>query len=313
MSLSSSIPYAYKDEPLKPISWRAVLVALALIPLNTYWISVSEIVKATIKFTTAALPLNVIFILACLVLYSAIVRRIQPRLAFSEGDLLVIYIMLAASNALSGHDSLVSLMGTVAHATWYATPENDWAALFGKYLPKWLIITDPEAARGFYIGEAYFFQEGYWQHWRVPALGWMAVMLLIMFLLLCITVVLRRPWTEQEKLTYPIIQLPLEMSRPAARLFQNRLMWMGFAVAAGVEIINGLHHLYPSVPRIRLSAGELQTFFTTKPWSAMGWTPVRYTLFMIGMTYLLPLNLSVSCWFFSGLSRRNGFSAARLG
>ena len=298
MSLPSAIPYAHKDEPLKPISWRAVLVALALIPLNTYWISVSEIVKATLRFTTAALPLNVIFILACLVLYSAIARRIHPRLAFSEGDLLVIYIMLAISNALSGHDSLVSLMGTVAHATWYATPENDWAALFGKYLPKWLIITDPEAVRGFYIGEAHFFQEGYWQHWRVPALGWMAVMLLIMCLLLCITAVLRRPWAEQEKLTYPIIQLPLEMTNPVTRLFNNRLMWTGFAIVAILEIMNGLNFLYPTVPRIRFAGIELQTFFTTKPWNALGWAPVRYTPFMIGMTYLLPLNLSVSCWLF---------------
>ena len=298
MSLPSSTRYADKKEPLKPISWRGALVGLALIPLNTYWISVSEMVDITLKFTTAALPLNVIFILACILLYNGIARRIHPRLTFSEGDLLIIYIMLASSSALSGYDSLVSLMGTLLHATWNATPENDWAALFGKYLPTSLIITDPNAVRNFYLGEADFFRGGYWEHWRVPALNWMVFLGLLMFLLLCITVLLRRPWTEQEKLTYPIIQLPLEMSRPAARLFQNRLMWMGFAVAASVEIINGLHHLYPSVPRIRLSAGELQTFFTTKPWSAMGWTPVRYHLFMIGMTYLLPLDLSVSCWVF---------------
>ena len=255
-------------------------------------------VWTTLKLTAASLPLNVIFILCCLLLYNGIARRIHPRLTFSAADLLVIYIVLAVSGALTGYDSLVGLMSVLGHTTWNATPENDWSALFGGHLPKWLLLTDPDAVRDFYKGEVDFFEGGYWEYWFTPALNWMVFFILLAFLLLCITVLLRRPWTEQEKLTYPIIQLPLEMSNPGTRLFRNRLMWMGFAVAAIVDIINGLHYLYPSFPAIPVRGIDLQTYFTSAPWNAMGVARIRFRFFMIGMTYLLPLDLSVSCWVF---------------
>ena len=298
MSLSSSTPHVYKDNPSIRISWRAVLFALVAIPLNVYWIAITEMVWTALHFTSASLPLNVVFILCCLLLYNAIVRRVHPGLVFSEGDLLVIYIILATSSALVGYDSLIGLMGVLPHTTWFATPENDWAALFGKYLPEWFIIADQNIVRDFYLGEAEFFEGGYWRGWLTPTLNWAAFIMLLVVLLLCITVILRHPWTEQEKLTYPIIQLPLEMSNPATRLFNNRLMWMGFALAATVDIINGLHYLYPSVPHIPIREGNLGPYFTTKPWSAIGGTAVRLRFFMLGMTYLLPLDLSVSCWVF---------------
>ena len=314
MSVLSSTPDVYKNEPLKPISWRAVLVAFALIPLNTYWISISEIIWLSLKLTVAALPLNVIFILCgLLLLQRGWPAAFIPGLRSQQRNCSSSTSSLASSSALSGYDSVVGLVGTLPHTTWYASPENDWEALFGRHLPKWLIIADYNVARSFYLGEVDFFDGGYWQYWLKPALSWMAFVLLLVLLLLCITVLLRRPWTEQEKLTYPIIQLPLEMSNPATRLFQNRLMWMGFAVAAGVDLINGLNFLYPSVPEIPTRGVELHQYFTSKPWSAMGPTYVRWRFFMIGMTYLLPLEMSVSCWVSFGLSKRRRFSGVRLG
>ena len=93
------------------------------------------------------------------------------------------------------------------------------------------------------------------------------------------------------------------MSNPKTRLFHSRLFWIGFAVAAVVDIINGLNYLYPSVPYIPVRGIRLDHYFTEKPWNAIGWTPIRFRFFMIGMTYLLPLDLSISCWFFYILSQ----------
>ena len=147
----------------------------------------------------------------------------------------------------------------------------------------------------------------------IPAISWTFLVLVITILLLCITVILRRPWTEQEKLTYPIIQLPLSMSNPKTRLFHSRLFWIGFAVAAIVDIINGLNYLYPSVPYIPVRGIRLDHYFTEKPWNAIGWTPIRFRFFMIGMTYLLPLDLSISCWFFYILRKIERIAGAITG
>ena len=306
-------PNAFGPTQPQGISWKAVVFAVVLIPPNIYWIAVAEMVWTGLHFTAVSLPLNVIFILFWLIGYNAVARRISPRLAFSQQDLLVIYIILATSSAVAGYDSLVGLIGVMPHITWYATPENDWGNLFAGHLPPWLIITNREAVHDFYVGEVDFYGASYWQYWLIPAISWTFLVLTITILLLCITVVLRRPWTEQEKLTYPIIQLPLSMSNPRTRLFHSRLFWIGFAVAAVVDIINGLNYLYPSVPYIPVRGIRLDHYFTEKPWNAIGWTPIRFRFFMIGMTYLLPLDLSISCWFFYILRKVERITGAVTG
>ena len=280
------------------ISPKAVVFAVMLIPVNSYWIAMTEMVWSSLHFTAASLPLNVIFILFGLIGYNGLARRISPSLVFSQTDLLTIYIILATSSAVSGYDSLVGLMGVLPHATWFATVENDWANLFAGHLPTWLTLADRSVVRAFYVGEADFYAASHWRYWMIPAVSWTVFVLILTFLLMCITVILRRSWTEQEKLAYPIIQLPLEMSNPKTRLFARRLFWIGFAVAAGVDMNNGLNYLYPSIPFIPVRGIQLNHYFTEKPWSAIGWKPIRFRFFMIGMTYLLPLDLSVSCWFF---------------
>jgi len=33
-------------------------------------------------------------------------------------------------------------------------------------------------------------------------------------------------------------------------IFRNKLLWIGFAIAAGIDILNGLNYIYPAIPRI---------------------------------------------------------------
>ncbi len=157
-------PNAFGPTQPQGISWKAVVFAVVLIPPNIYWIAVAEMVWTGLHFTAVSLPLNVIFILFWLIGYNAVARRISPRLAFSQKDLLVIYIILATSSAVAGYDSLVGLIGVMPHITWYATPENDWGNLFAGHLPPWLIITNREAVHDFYVGEVDFYGASYWQY-----------------------------------------------------------------------------------------------------------------------------------------------------
>ena len=56
-------------------------------------------------------------------------------------------------------------------------------------------------------------------------------------------VMLRRPWVEQERLIYPIMQLNLSMVQPAekgsliAPFFRNPVMWAGLSVPAIVGTV----------------------------------------------------------------------------
>ena len=304
---------SYLQRETSRVSWRAILVGLLLIPLNTYWIGMTETIWSSLRFTVASLPINVVFILLILVLINWLVKLISSRPALSPSELLTVYIILAASSNISGYDSIGALMGIIPHAFWYNTPENDWAALFHKDIPDWLVVSDRRIIRGFYDGKESFFTGANISNWIVPVLSWSAFIILLAVIMLLINVIIRKQWTEREKLTYPIIQLPLEMTNPKTQLFRNKLMWYGFAIVAFIDIVNGLNYLYPAIPEIPVRAGNLQTFFTRKPFNAMGSSSIKFRPFIIGLTYLLPWDLSFSCFFFAALGRASRVWGAAVG
>ena len=67
--------------------------------------------------------------------------------------------------------------------------------------------------------------------------------------MMMLNVILRKQWIEYEKLSYPMILLPFEMTKDAS-FYRNRLLWIGFAIGLGVDLLNGLNHLYPQIPDI---------------------------------------------------------------
>lgn len=248
--------------------------------------------------TVIALPVNVLFALLVITWLNLILARMFHKTFLSQQDLLIIYAMLAAGSAFSGHDCLPRLMGLIPYSFRYATPENDWEALFFRYLPRWLVVDDPRAVRDFYEGGANFFMDGYVHRWIRPLLAWSSVVFLLLLIFLCLTVIVRRQWVVNERLSYPIIQIPLEITSPSKAIFKNRLLWIGFALAGGIDIINGLQHFYPMLPEIPVRKYDLANYLTQKPWNAMGSIPLRFQPLLIGLIFLLPLDLSFSCSFF---------------
>ena len=106
--------------------------------------------------------------------------------------------------------------------------------------------------------------------------------------MICLNILVRRQWIERERLAYPIVQLPLEMTRPDGRLFRSKMMWLGFAIAGGINLINGFHFFFPALPELPVRHAEIGQYFTQKPYNAIGWTPVYIRSFAIGLAFLTP-------------------------
>ncbi|MCS5610783.1 MAG: hypothetical protein NZ961_10225, partial [Candidatus Poribacteria bacterium] len=129
-------------------------------------------------------------------------------------------------------------------------------------------------------------------------LGWTAFLTTMGFVMVCLNSLFRKQWTEHEKLTYPIIQLPIGMIKPSdSGLFRSRILWLGFGLAGGLNMINSLHYIFPAVPEIAFYA-EITNLFDQKPWNAIGRVRLRLFPFAIGLAFFIPLDLSFSCWFF---------------
>ena len=112
-----------------------------------------------------------------------------------------------------------------------------------------------------------------------------------MIVMLCIITLLRVQWTEHERLTYPLIQLPMEMTNPRSRFFKNRLMWIGFGIAVLISTINLFNSIYPFIPYLPVKRQDVHHYFTERPWDAMGSIRISFYPFAIGISFLIPLGL----------------------
>ena len=283
----------------KGVTWRAILIGLILIPPNSYWVAQRSIVWGGSP-TYMSVFYNVVFSLAFLTFLNIAARKLLNRFALSQGELLTVYVILCMGTAVAGLDMVGMLVTLLGHPFWFATPENEWQNLFWKYVPRWLSVDNHRVLTGYYEGGSTFYSLENIKGWLVPVLWWSGFVFALVFVMLCINVIMRKRWTEDEKLSYPIIQLPLEMTKEggASGFFGNRLLWIGFAIAGGMNMINSLHFLYPTVPSIPIRDIDIGRYFVEKPWSAVGWTPLHFYPFLIGLGYFIPLDLSFSYWFF---------------
>ena len=305
-SKGSSIPlhrpyehmFQSKQKQQTGITLKALLLGIALIPINCYWLVQMEIIRYSVYSTLYSLFFNVVFSIFVVLLLSIPLRKLAPRISLNQSELLTIYVMLSISSAISGHSMMQVLAPVLGHAFWGATVENEWKELFWQYIPRWLAVDDKKILKEYYEGYSTLYTIEHIKAWLTPVIVWTSFICALVFVMLCINVILRKRWIEQEKLAYPIIQLPLEMTSESTPFFRNKLMWIGFALAGGYDLINGLHFFFPLVPSLRIKPFDIGHLFTSKPWNAIGNMPISLRPFVVGLVFLIPLDLSFSCWFF---------------
>jgi hypothetical protein len=154
--------------------------------------------------------------------------------------------------------------------------------------------------------------------WLLPLFAWFILIVALYFMLACLSVMLRAQWAEKEALAFPLLRLPMEMTEDEVRsnstvpFFRNRMMWIGFALAASVQLLNGLNVYFPDVPVVPLSL-DLKTFFTEAPWNQMGPLGMKTMPLIVGITYLLTAEVSFSLWFFVWFVQAQYIAAYYLG
>ncbi len=277
---------------------RALIVGVMLIPLNVYWIVQMERARQTAWPTAYGLFFNAVFVLLLLQILNWGLRRLRPAIAFSQAELLLIYSMVCIGSAVAGIDFVQSLMPLFTYPFWMASPENKWDEILNPHMPKWLTVQDPAVTRGFYEGGVSFYQPDIVSAWLGPVLMWCGFIMALMLVMVCINVLLRRRWLTEEHLACPLISLPVEISSPRSTLFTQKLFWLGFGLVAALEIWNSFAFLYPNLPEIRLAPTDLAESLRARPWSAIGWMPITFYPFLIGIGYLMPTDFLFSCWFF---------------
>ncbi|MFC1715226.1 DUF6785 family protein [Candidatus Poribacteria bacterium] len=300
-------------------SLRAILIGILFVIVVCFIVSYAELVIRYIQIGFLQFPPVVIGIFFFLVLANALVCKISRRLNFSHQELMTIYCMMLVASMVSSRGLMEKLIPALVGVNYFANETNSWADLFFPHTKEWLVPFDPgkgalqKVSVGFYE-KMEDWQSIPWGDWSVPLLAWGGLVLIIFFGFLCMAALLRRQWVDNEKLTFPFAQLPLEFVKgtESGGLFRNKLMWVGFGIPAMIFTLNGLHGIIPSVPGVSLNI-NLNRYFTERPFNSIGYTPMYISFAAIGFFYLLPVQLLFSLWVFFILTRVQTVVATMFG
>ncbi len=277
------------------VTIKSIIIGLILVGINAYWLSITSQLWGSHPNLMNPFT-NVVSSIVPFILLNFLFFKAFNRTLFSRVELLVIYIMATMVTTVSGHAFIEVLISAMGHPFWFASPENEWEQLFWRFIPSWFTVRDPSIIRGYVEGESSIFIGKHLRAWLIPVLAWSAFIFVLLLALLCINTILRKQWTEREKLSYPLIELPLAMTQDNFQFFRSKMMWVGFSIAASVRMLNGFHSLYPIVPAV--PNGYAIGSYSMEPWSAIGYTFFSFRLSMVGLMYFMPLDLLFSCWVF---------------
>ncbi len=291
---------------------RALALTVLLVVANVHWVVQADGVRHDGVITKLSLTYNAIFTLMLLAAANALLRRLWPRLALNPTELVVVYTSVFLASSIAGLDMLQPLMATMTHAFWFASPENGWEEMF-PLLPGALTVRDPAVLRDVYEGGTALFEPGHLRPWLVPLGLWSVFACLLFVVMTSLNVLIRRRWMDREKLSFPLVELPLEMSTNFTGLFASRLLWIGFGIALVIDLLGGLSHYYPALPHLDVRSYRGVRVFDHKPWSAVGRLEFGTPPFVIGLGYFLPLPVLFSCWFFFVFARSQSVVTAFLG
>ena len=196
------------------------------------------------------------------VVVNTLLRALGRGLALGRADLVLIYAMMLLASAVPTQAFVGYLIPIISGLYYYATPENNWGEVFFPHVTPWLVPQDRQAIVDLHEGLSP--GEGIpWAAWSETLSYWYVFFLVLSFMMLCMSSILHRQWSQHERLAYPMVQLPLKMveeGRPGFKLgplFKQRLLWIGFAVPFVLLSLKGLHYYFPAVPLPTQSAGQL--------------------------------------------------------
>jgi len=278
----------------------ALLIVLTQVVM-VWWVADSEIARSIYLICYSLMMPTALYLL--------FVRLLRRWLPFRREELLMGYIVLTSTIPIIGFGGLRFLMPGMGFFPYFSETQPQWS----RYLPllsRLPILHDAEAINALYRG-----QSGVpWQAWTVPILFWSLYLMLLTGTWIGLAAVLHRIWIRQERLTFPITVLPLQLTDPQDDLLRRPLFWLGFAIPAVLQSLLALRDWYPAIPAVQLKASYIKLpIFQSPPWDAFPAFPLGFYPMAIGLAYFVPSSISFSCWFFWLVTRLLYVAGAALG
>lgn len=256
---------------------------------------------------TVILPFNsvltlfsgAIFYLFLLSVLNVALRRFLPRFALRPPELAVIYGITTVAASIAAQDEAQFLLPMFVYP-FRASVEHRMGP-FRQYIPTWLVPQDPAIVEPYYLGHTTFWTPERIAAWAIPLFNWFVWLLALGATMWAWNVILRRRWIDHDRLSFPCLQLPLEMCRVGGfgGMVGGRVFWSGLLVSSVVESFNQIHQRFPNVPAIALDLQATPILEAMpRPWNALAPMYLTWSTVHLGICYLIPMDILFSSWFF---------------
>lgn len=297
------------------MTWRAVLIGLIGVVALSLFTPYSDLELRGTWLGLTAFPIGSFCALLFLVFVNAPARRIGRGLG--SGELLGAYAMMLAAAGVASFGLTGLLVPYAAGPHYFADAENHYADTVIRYLPRWLLLP-PHLSRALYEG----LPPGAhvpWHLWLRPAVGWGILIAGVYLILFALAALVRRAWVEDERLVFPLVQLPIQLAtyEQASDLLpsylRSPLVIGAFLVPLFVHAVNAIHYHVPAAPGINIHMIDLGPHLSGRYGEAVRPLFLRFLFTVIGLTYLLPSDVGFSLWFFYLFFLIQQLIGARLG
>ena len=285
------------------VTWRALIIGALMSVLVGLVAGYTEmIVKSTSLANdfTAAAALYVLAALIALVHFP--LYFIARRFSLTAAELVTAYVMMLVSCGLPTRGLVEFLGPNITSAQYYADDINRWGQYFVPLLQdlSWVTVNEADVVRAYYDG----LPPGAsvpWAPWILPGLMWLAFALAMSLGMVCVVVILRRQWMDNERLVYPMMQVPLDIVRSSTgqaagkNVWKSKAMWIGFAIPAVLFTLRALGHqdYLPGIfPRLSLgtNAKIIEGILTLR---------LRFSPICLGFMYFVRMDVLMGLWVFS--------------
>ena len=301
------------DEAPPLITLRAMLLGLVTIAGTFYYIIQIAQKQGSGTYVQSQYPMSAFMPFVLWLFVNAALALILPRLSLRRGEMLTIFCM---TWVVAVTPMWINFWASLLSApTYFADDENRWADILFGHLP-WEVFVPPTSRVVDNLWNG--LPEGMsvpWDGWVETVVEWLGATGAATVFGYCLLVVFRHQWQENEKLPYPLAQLPrdltagFEQKRRLPKLFRSRLFWIGFAVVVLPQIHNIVTYFVPGLPTFGLFWDYYRYWFD----HGLVYGFIRVMPLILMVVYLCPVHIlgsivifHVLATFKMGLIRRYG-------
>lgn len=245
-------------------------------------------------------------IVILMLLYNMLARKFRKGKGLADQKAMVTaYIMVSLAGFIFSISLVSNLPISMAALYQFSLASPEWFGGYFDAVSPLAHIKDPDAAMSFWLGA----ESVPWSVWIVPLILWTLVFAAILFVMISIVTLVRRMWTEHERLSFPLTLPILSMTDASddgqevlGEFWRNKLMYVGFVPPVIFGVMNILRDFFPVIPPItQYKMVSAQGLFAQSPWDVLTRYPLplawAWSFLLFGIAYLVPLDLGFSIWF----------------